>query len=167
MGNFRINFTKDGNPFYTLYFFDSHAERAEYTEEEGEYDYVHASQVAWYEGHVASDTTDSVAYMHIPLRQFIDSEGYVGTFDEDKVYAQGVDTGLFDAMVLAGRTKGVFVGHDHLNDWYVVRESIMLAYGRISGMNAYGNLERGGRVVVIDDAGAMTSYVLLESEVDA
>jgi len=43
----------------------------------------------------------------------------------------------------------------------------MLAYGRISGFNAYGNLERGGRVVAIDDAGAMTSYVLLESEVEA
>jgi len=167
VGNFRINFTKDGNPFYTLYFFDSHAERAEYTEEEGEYDYIKESQVAWYEDHVATDTTDSVAYMHMPLRQYIDSEGYVGVFDEDKVYAQGVDTGLFDAMALAGKTKGVFVGHDHLNDFYVVREGIMLAYGRISGFNAYGNLERGGRVVMIDAAGAMTSYVLLESEVDA
>jgi len=167
VGNFRINFTKDGNPFYTLYFFDSHAERAEYTEEEGEYDYIKESQVAWYEDHVATDTTDSVAYMHMPLRQYIDSEGYVGVFDEDKVYAQGVDTGLFDAMALAGKTKGVFVGHDHLNDFYVVREGIMLAYGRISGFNAYGNLERGGRVVMIDAAGAMTSSVLLESEVDA
>jgi len=167
VGNFRINFTKDGSPFYTLYFFDSHAERAEYTEAEGEYDYIKESQVAWYEDHVATDATDSVAYMHMPLRQFIDSEGYVGVFDEDKVYAQGVDTGLFDAMALAGKTKGVFVGHDHLNDFYVVREGIMLAYGRISGFNAYGNLERGGRVVMIDAAGAMTSYVLLESEVDA
>ena len=166
VGNFRINFTKDGVPFYTLYFFDSHAERAEYTEEEGEYDYVRESQVAWYEDHVATDATDSVAYMHMPLRQYIDSEGYVGVFEEDKVYAQGVDTGLFDAMALAGKTKGVFVGHDHLNDFYVIREGIMLAYGRISGFNAYGNLERGGRVVEIDAAGTMTSYVLLESEVD-
>jgi len=167
IGNFRINFTKDGNPFYTLYFFDSHAERAEYTEAEGEYDYIRTSQVDWYAGHVATDATDSVAYMHIPLRQFIDSDGYVGIFNEDKVYAQGIDTGLFDAMALAGRTKGVFVGHDHLNDFYVVREGIMLAYGRITGFNAYGNLERGGRVVAIDAAGAMTSYVLLQSEVDA
>ncbi|MFA5006657.1 MAG: metallophosphoesterase [Candidatus Izemoplasmatales bacterium] len=167
VGNFAIRFTKDGVPFYHLYFFDSHAEREVYTEEEGEYDYVRASQVAWYEGQVADDTTGSVAYMHMPLRQFIDSEGYVGIFDEDKVYAQGVDTGLFDAMAAAGKTKGVFVGHDHLNDFYVVHEGIMLAYGRISGFNAYGNLERGGRVVAIDAAGAMTSYVLLESEAGA
>jgi len=165
VGNFRIAFTRDGNPFYTLYFFDSHAEREVYAEAEGEYDYVKASQVAWYEGHVDDDVVDSVAFMHMPLRQYIDSEGYVGVFEEDKVYAQGVDTGLFDAMVAAGRTQGVFVGHDHLNDFYVVHDAIMLAYGRITGFNAYGGLERGGRVIAISAVGTMTSFVLLESEV--
>ncbi|MFH0992880.1 MAG: metallophosphoesterase [bacterium] len=164
VGNFRIVFTKDGSPFYNLYFFDSHTERAEYTEEEGEYDYVHAAQVAWYEGHAAADDVDSVAFMHIPLRQFIDPVDYVGTFNEDKVYAQGVDTGLFAAMVAIGKTKGVFVGHDHLNDFYVVIDGIYLAYGRITGYNAYGNLERGGRIIEIDSAMVMSTYVLLESE---
>jgi predicted MPP superfamily phosphohydrolase len=164
VGNFVITFTKDDIPFYNVYLFDSHTEREEYTEEEGEYDYVRESQVAWYEDHVAADTVDSVAYMHIPLRQFIDSEGYVGVFDEDKVYAQGIDTGLFAAMAAAEKTKGVFVGHDHLNDFYVIREGIMLAYGRISGFSAYGDLERGGRVVEISSAGVMSSYIVLESE---
>jgi len=165
VGNFRITFTKAGLPFYDLFFFDSHTERAEYTEAEGEYDYIHASQVAWYEGHATMDTVDSVAFMHIPLRQFIDPVDYVGTFNEDKVYAQGVDTGLFTAMVAIDKTKGVFVGHDHLNDFYVMVEGICLAYGRITGYNAYGNLERGGRIVEIDASGVMSTSVLLESEV--
>jgi hypothetical protein len=166
VGNFRIQFTKDAVPFYNLYFFDSHCERDVYTEEEGEYDYIQTSQVEWYEGHVASDTVDSVAFMHMPLRQFIDPIEYVGVFEEDKVYAQGVDTGLFDAMVDAGLTKGVFVGHDHLNDFYLILNGIYLAYGRITGYNAYGNLERGGRVIAVDASGLMTTSILLRSEAE-
>ncbi|MBE0700619.1 MAG: metallophosphoesterase [Acholeplasmataceae bacterium] len=165
-GNFIIQFEKDGQPFYRIYLLDSKAERSDYTEEEGIYDYLSEAQVTWYEQHVSLDVDDSIVFMHIPLRQFIDPIDYIGIFDEDQVYAQGVDTGFFDVMVTYGKTKGVFVGHDHLNDFYVIKEGIYLAYGRISGYNAYGNLERGGRVIEIDSEAVMTSYVLLESEVD-
>jgi predicted MPP superfamily phosphohydrolase len=163
-GNFRIVFTKDDVPFYNAYFLDSHAEREVYTEEEGTYDFLKPAQVTWYESHVQNDTVDSVVYMHMPLRQFIDPETYIGIFNEDKVYAQGVDTGFYDAMVRHGRSKGVFVGHDHLNDFALTMDGIILAYGRITGHNAYGNLERGGRVVFVDASQAMTTYVLRESE---
>ncbi|MBU1145148.1 MAG: metallophosphoesterase [Firmicutes bacterium] len=166
-GNFRITFTKDDADFYNLYFMDSHASREEYTEDEGEYDYIQSSQVQWYSTHVENDVVDSMMFMHIPLRQFIDAEDYVGLFNEDKVYAQGVDTGLFDALVLANRTKGVFVGHDHLNDFYFFSSGIYLAYGRVSGYNAYGNLERGGRVIEVNENSEMSTYILLESEVSS
>jgi hypothetical protein len=165
VGNFKINFTKQGNIFYSIYLMDSHAEREVYTESEGEYDYIQASQVTWYENHVSEDLVDSVMYMHIPLRQFIDPIDYDGLFEEDKVYAQGIDTGLFDKIVESGRTKGVFVGHDHLNNFSFALEGVLLAYGQISGYSAYGNLDRGGRVVEISASGDMTSYILLESEV--
>ena len=163
VGNFRILFNHDGVPFYTLYFMDSHAERTVYTEEEGEYDYVKESQVLWAETHLSEDTTDSVMYMHIPLRQFIDPDTYEGTFDEDKVYAQGVDTGLFDVLVEQNKTKGVFVGHDHLNEFTL--DGVLLAYGQISGYNAYGNLPRGGRVVEVNSSGEMSTYIVYVSEV--
>ena len=42
----------------------------------------------------------------------------------------------------------------------------MLAYGQISGYNAYGDLERGGRVIVIGEDQTMSSYILLESEAE-
>lgn len=167
IGNFRIIFTKDAFPFYTLYFMDSHSEREVYTEEEGEYGYIQTSQVEWYSSHADSDTTDSVMYFHIPLRQFMNPVIYDGTFNEDKVYAQGVDTGLFDAIVTAGKTKGVFVGHDHLNNFSLTMDGVYLAYGQITGYNAYGNLDRGGRVVEISSDGMMTSYILYESEVSS
>jgi len=167
VGNFRILFTKNGNPFYTLYLMDSHAEREEYTEEEGEYDYIRTSQVNWYTSHVSEDLTDSIMYMHIPLRQFIDPDSYEGIFNEDKVYAQGLDTGLFAEIVDYGRTKGVFVGHDHLNNFSFVMDGVLLAYGQVTGYSAYGDLGRGGRVVEISNTGVMISYILLESEVIA
>lgn len=165
VGNFVVRFEKDGVPFYDLILMDSHAEREVYTEEEGEYDYLKPSQISWYEDVVSASLVNNLVFMHIPLRQFIDSEGYIGIFDEDKVYAQGVDTGFFDACVSLGKTKGVFVGHDHLNDFYLTQEGIILAYGRITGYSAYGNLERGGRVIEVLENQDIVLSILLESEV--
>ncbi len=169
VGNFAIRFDKDGVPFYKAYFLDSHAERKEYTAEEGEYGYLRESQVEWYVNHVQNDTVDSVMYFHIPLRQFVLAETdpeitYEGLFLEDKVYPQGIDTGMFAAIVANHRTKGVFVGHDHLNDFHFLLDGVLLGYGRASGYAGYGHLERGGRVVIVAEDGVMTSRILLESE---
>jgi len=165
-GNFKIEFTKNNLPFYNAYFLDSKAERKNYTEEEGEYDYLSLGQVWWYEDHVQTDTVDSLVFMHIPLRQFIDPIDYVGIFNEDKVYAQGVDTGFFNKMVTYGRSKALFVGHDHKNDFYLMMEGIMLAYGRATGYNGYGNLEKGGRHIEILANKELLTYIILGSEVE-
>ena len=164
VGNFHITMTKNGLPFYRLYLLDSKAEREVYTEEEGEYDYLSLDQVSWYSNHVAQDSVDSMVFMHIPLRQYIEADGYEGVFLEDKVYAQGVDTGFFDAMVLAGRSQAVFVGHDHLNDFLFTKEGIMLAYGRATGLNGYGYLEKGGRHIEVSPTGEYKTYVVTGSE---
>ncbi len=169
-GNFRIDFTKDGQPFYTAYFLDSHAERTDYTSEQVEYDYLKVSQVDWYINHVKLDSTDSIMFMHIPLRQFTkavkdDPSTYNGTFGEDKVYPQGVDTGMFDAIVFYDKTKGVFVGHDHLNDFSFTYKRVLLAYGQVTGYSAYGDLPRGGRVIDVSSTGEMSSHIILESDV--
>jgi len=166
-GNFMIEFTKDDAPFYKVYLLDSHAEREESTPGEGDYDYVRTDQVAWYLGHVEDDTIASIMFMHIPLVQFSAPVPYEGIFDEDMVYAQGLDTGLFDAIEAAGRTKGVFVGHDHLNNFSLVLDGVLLAYGEVTGYNAYGDLPRGGRVIEISPDGVMTTYILLEDEVSS
>ncbi len=165
MHNKKIGFTKNDQPFYNAYFLDSKAERDDYTEEEGEYDYLSLDQVSWYEDQVALDTVESLVFMHIPLRQYIDPETYVGIFREKMVYAQGVDTGFFDAMVTYNKSKAVFVGHDHLNDFYLMMNGIMLAYGRATGYNGYGNLEKGGRHIEILDNGELETYIILGSEV--
>lgn len=165
VGNFIIEFQKDSVPFYQVVLMDSHAERENFTEEEGIYDYLKTSQIDWYQTKMEESIVDNLVFMHIPLRQMIDTTGYVGIFNEDKVYAQGKDTGFFDACVSQGKTKGIFFGHDHLNDFYVIQEGIILSYGRITGYNAYGSLERGGRVIEVLENKDIVMSLLLESGV--
>lgn len=168
-GNFKINFTYQGNVIYHAYFLDSKNEEEVYTEEEGEYGYLSEAQVAWYENHVSQDAKNSVVFMHIPLRQFMladkEDPSFDGIFNEDKVYAQGRDTGFFDAMVDYGLSEAVFVGHDHLNDFSFLLDGILLAYGRNSGYSAYGNLERGGRHIEVTSTHDLITYIVLESDV--
>lgn len=166
IGNFHFTITKDDQPVYRLYMLDSKAERNDYTEEEGEYDYLSTAQVNWFKDHAELDTVRNLVFMHIPLRQYIDAVDYDGFFLEDKVYAQGVDTGFFDAMVDTAKTTAVFVGHDHLNDFIFARESIFLVYGRATGFNGYGSLEKGGRhIEVYSDSSTIRTFVMRESVV--
>ncbi|MFA5525430.1 MAG: metallophosphoesterase [Acholeplasmataceae bacterium] len=164
VGNFHFTFTKNDIPAFRLYMLDSKAEREIYTEEEGEYDYLSEAQVNWFRNHVQLDFVKHLIFMHVPLRQYIKVEDYEGYFLEDKVYAQGVDTGFFDTMVDLNRSLAIFVGHDHLNDFWFEKEGIMLAYGRATGFNGYGNLEKGGRVISVNPLNnQITTDVLTES----
>lgn len=165
VGNFHFTFTKDGTPFYRLYLLDSKAEAPMLEDADFEYDYLSLGQVNWYREHVEDDQVDSIVFMHIPLIQYNLATDIVGTFGEDRVYSQGMDTGFFDAMVEYGKSKALFVGHDHLNDFYFMLEGIMLAYGRATGYNGYGTLEKGGRHIEISDSGELSTYLISESEV--
>jgi predicted MPP superfamily phosphohydrolase len=164
VGNFKITFTIDSTPFYHAYFLDSKAEVNPDSYDSTTYGYINTHQVNWYNDFVQNDLEDSVVFMHIPLMDYQVTEGYVGIFNEKQVYHQSKDEGFFDAMVLNGKSKAVFVGHDHLNDFYVMKEDIMLAYGRITGFNGYGDLERGGRYIEITSLGEIESSIVLESD---
>ncbi|MFU8792537.1 MAG: metallophosphoesterase [Acholeplasmataceae bacterium] len=164
-GNFKISFIYEDIPIYHAYFLDTKAERTSYSKIEGKYDYLSEDQVSWYEAHVRQDLAPSSVFMHMPLRQYMDPISYVGIFNEKQVYAQGVDTGFFEVMKTYAMSHAVFVGHDHLNDFYTMVDDIMLAYGRVTGFNAYGNLERGARLITINENQALSTRIILESEV--
>lgn len=163
-GNYVIQFQKNNLPFYDLILMDSHAERTVFEVEEGPYDYIKPSQIAWYESKVVNSEVNNLVFMHIPLRQMYNAEGYVGIFGE-YVCPQGIDTGLFDAFVANNKTKGFFCGHDHLNDFYMVKENIILAYGRSTGYGGYGDLEKGASVIEILDNQEIVLSTILGSSV--
>lgn len=114
--------------------------------DEGEvYDGVKTSQVEWYkEKHDAIENKygefKSVTVVHIPPyqteREYADGDFLYGEKREG-VCESGFDAGLFDAMKEKGSAQAVYFGHDHVNDFGVMCEGILLSYMQPSGYGAY------------------------------
>jgi len=86
----------------------------------------------------------------------------------EHVSCQAVDTGLFAAMKLVGNIKGIYVGHDHDNDFWGDYNGIKLHYGRKTGYGGYGPLlfNRGARVLQFNTTGndvTMNSWIREEN----
>lgn len=159
VGNFvlPVHASKDAdNIAALLYFFDSLA----YRQHEGEkvYDYIQPAQVRWYkemsrgytEAH-GGKPLPALAFFHIPLPEYNDvweAGKCIGVKQED-VCCSPINSGLFTAMKEQGDVVGVFVGHDHVNDYIGKLDGIYLGYGRGTGFTAYGTegFPRGARVV--------------------
>lgn len=76
---------------------------------------------------------------------------------------------MFNAILERGDVKGVFVGHDHINDYVGDYYGVMLGYAPGTGFGAYGlsgaerNRMRGGRVFELKETGedvAITTRVV-------
>lgn len=94
----------------------------------------------------------SLAFFHIPLmeyRQVLEAKTYLGLAEDSGIASPEVNSGLFASFLDMQDVRGVFVGHDHNNDFIGLHKGIALAYGRGSGFEAYGHLERGGRMIVL------------------
>jgi len=126
----------------------------------GHYDWIHYDQIGWYRN--ASDQftasnnnlpIPSVAFFHIPLIEYNKVAGKeltMGTKNED-VASSDINSGLFASMVEKKDMMGVFVGHDHDNDYIGIEHDIALAFGQVTGADAYGNFERGARIIELHE----------------
>lgn len=99
----------------------------------------------------AGSPVPSLVFFHIPLPEYgeVWEQGdCLGQKGED-VCAPKLNTGLFAALWETGESPGVFVGHDHLNDYVGVLHGVPLCYGRVSGYNTYPRdaTPRGARVI--------------------
>ena len=54
---------------------------------------------------------------------------------------------MFASFLDMRDVMGVFVGHDHDNDFIGIDKGIALGYGRVTGADAYGELTRGARII--------------------
>lgn len=144
-----------------FYFFDSHS----YSKLEGVkgYDWLTFEQVANFRRQSALFTKNNggqplpaLSFFHIPLPEYNQAASseeaiLIGTRME-KACAPALNTGMFTAMKEAGDVMGVFVGHDHDNDYAVMWHGILLAYGRYTGGNTvYNHLPNGARVIVLKE----------------
>lgn len=121
--------------------------KAEYgvTDPDEVYDGVKLSQVQWYKEKHDSIEKEygefrSVTVVHIPPyqteREYADGDFLYGEKREG-VCESGFDAGLIDAMIEKGSGQAVYFGHDHVNDFGVMYEDILLSYMQPSGYGAY------------------------------
>lgn len=149
--NFVLEIYNDTKPILNIYLLDSKNNRSDIKDNDNPYDFLSTKQVAWYSNHVKDDTVKSLAFMHMPLRQYLLYDGTEGL--NEKVWPQGRDTGFYDAMtnpeIGNGKTLGVFVGHDHTNSFgfTIGDDNILLAYGVSTGYNSYGSNNKGSRII--------------------
>ncbi len=140
----------------------------------GGYAFVTGNQINWYKNIIKelekeNENFSVINFQHIALPEFED------VFKYEKCYgikregcgAPRLNSGLFYAMLEAGHTKGVFVGHDHANDYYGKLFGITLGYGRAGGYGTYGAPDhlKGARVFILDenDTENFTTYMRLEN----
>lgn len=174
-GNYYRNVTDaSGKPIMTLFMMDSNM----YDEANGGYDHFHEDQIEWYKNTVqsiaeetngdASKVVPSLAFFHIPMQEFKTAYdaakkdggklfGY--RFEDECPPIQ--DDQMFETMVELGSTKGVFVGHDHMNNYEVEYSGIRLCYGLSCDHNIYLVPMRGGNLINIKADGSFTTQKLM------
>ena len=165
--NFAINLMKDSKVFEQLIIMDSN--RYYFGNYFG-YDYFKQDQIEWYErlvDHTAMENggiVDSLMFYHIPLPEVRDAwkaaeedPSLIITPEGSKKWEQGEEpcnpdynSGFFEVIKGKHSTKGMYFGHDHINDYLVKYEGIDFGYGIKATDRVYSDATLlGGRVITI------------------
>ncbi len=182
-GNHYINITTGDFIEWQVFMLDSgsyHSQGATY-----DYDVIHEDQIAWYEDVINETNADlmdavrpahkkglgtipSVAFFHIPLYEYVDAWEAWEESDFDETMGSGVlqdsgiwhgyyNSGFFQKAKDLGSTRGMFVGHDHTNNFAIEYEGIVLSYGVKTGRGIYHDPEMiGGQVIILQGDGTIS-----------
>ena len=162
-GNYVVNLTKDGEPFYSLVMMDSNM----YMTYDGKTEYAcfELGQISWYEYMItnlqAHGYDKSMMFFHIPLVEYgiAFDEWEEGGFDESIGFGEKreeecnspCNTGMFDMIKKLGSTTHTFCGHDHINNYSVEYQGVTLTYGLKSSTQLYHDEDMvGGTLITID-----------------
>lgn len=140
-----------------LYCLDSNAYTKDTDDPElGKYDWIKFDQIKWYREISKSYTQKNknkafpaLAFFHIPLPEYKivqQMETTIGEKDET-VCSPAINSGMYNAMLEMQDVMGVFVGHDHNNNFIGCLNNICLAYGCKTGFGSYGSFDKGARVI--------------------
>jgi hypothetical protein len=161
--------SSEGNAMlWAIYLFDSHA----YTKDTtlGVYDWIKNDQIQWYRNQSMAyarkegKTIPALAFFHIPLPEFeqVRKQKTVLGSTTEQVCSSLINSGLFSSFVEMDDVAGVFVGHDHNNDYVGPLAHICLGYGRKTGYaSAYHEiLPRGARIIELcEHQKKFTTYI--------
>lgn len=128
----------------------------------GKYDWFRFAQIKWYREQSASLTQaaggrplPSLMFFHIPLPEYkeighVEGAKYIGS-NLEPIGSSCINSGMFAAILESGDVMGTFVGHDHDDDYAGCLYGVCLAFGRVTGFDAYGKLPRGARVIELSE----------------
>ncbi|MBF0410195.1 MAG: metallophosphoesterase family protein [Candidatus Riflebacteria bacterium] len=126
------------------------------------YDWISLEQINWYCNRSEYFTRrnngiplPSLMFFHIPLPE------YSQILTHGKLIGERLETecppkrnsGMFAAILEKHDVMGIFVGHDHVNDYTGFMQGVALAYGKKTGMGAYGPVQNnyGCRIIVLHE----------------
>ncbi|MEG1499549.1 MAG: metallophosphoesterase [Clostridia bacterium] len=119
------------------------------------YESIQENQIKWYEDELKKMSGEgpivsSLAFMHVPFYEYktawkahlagsSDAVLHFGSVKErrGKISTAKNDSEIFERMIALGSTKGVFAGHDHLNDFSLTYRGIRLTFGKSIDYLAY------------------------------
>ena len=183
--NYAVNIAdaETGRIIQTLYMMDTHAYVKDGNGLFDRYDGLHENQIAWYRSEVermnsinaAFGDVESLLFMHIPFVEYEtawqeyrdagskDTENVTYFYGEalepdENVCHSMYDDDMFETILELGSTKGVFVGHDHLNYFSVEYKGVRLTYGMSIDYLAYIGIgkdttQRGATIIDLDGSG--------------
>ncbi|EQC27289.1 hypothetical protein SDRG_14910 [Saprolegnia diclina VS20] len=146
VGNYVLNVTDTSNAtVFRLYFIDTRN-----TDE-----VIAPAQVAYLRAAApTAPLAPAVFFHHIPLPEYqlgwMDKLFHKHVGHRGETISSGPQAGVFNALVKMGDVKAAFAGHDHLNNYCILRKGIQLCYGGGVGYGqAYGNpsVARAARVI--------------------
>ena len=144
-----------------LYCIDSHS----YTQIKSVpgYDWIKFDQIAWYREQSRRFTQQNggeplpaLAFFHIAIPEYRDAvmeeKNRIFGVRGEGVACPTTNSGFFTSIKECGDVMGIFVGHDHDNDYAVMYKEVLLAYGRYTGGNTvYNDIANGARVVILKE----------------
>jgi len=121
---------------------------------------IHNDQVEWYKKESQKVKEEQgpalgLTFFHIPIMEHLNviQDGEIYGMAEEYVNCPVENTEVFTAFKQENEIKGVFVGHDHCNDFGGFYEGVEFVYGRKTGYGSYGppdGVQKGGRVIEIE-----------------
>lgn len=145
-------------PKFNLYFMDSGKYAPRFI---GGYNWIKFTQICWYKKTALNlkmkynKNIPALMFFHIPLQEFKKAykNGVINGKRFEEESCPKINSGLFEFIYNVGDVKGVFVGHDHLNNYCSVFKEIKLGYGGYAGYRTYGEdyVPRGARVFLINE----------------
>jgi hypothetical protein len=140
------------------------------------YDWIREDQVQWYRKASAfykaanqGQPVPSYAFFHIPLPEFnlAFHKGTVVGVKQESVCDSEINGGMWAAMLEERDLKGVFCGHDHVNDFIAGYNGVWLGYVRGISYHTYGKegFAKGSRVIQLKEgAAAFDTWLRLEDK---